>query len=55
MKNKLLDFVGYCLFILWFIILIPFLMIVGMIKTPIRYYKHINDKVLDRKPMKYWW
>lgn len=54
MKQKLIDFCGFMLFILMFIIALPVICAYGAIKTPIRYFRYVSAKVHDRKPNKYY-
>ena len=55
MKNKLLDILGFILFILFFIWMSPALIISGAILRPIRYFRYIKDKVDEREPSKFWY
>lgn len=55
MKTKLIDFMGYLLFLLLFAVMIVPLAISGAILRPIRYYQHVNAKVHDKKPKEYWY
>lgn len=54
MKQKLIDLGGFMLFLLMFIIALPFFIIYGAIKTPIRYFRYVSAKVHDKKPNKYY-
>lgn len=55
MKNKLLDVLGFILFILFYMIMLPVLIISGAIVRPIRYFNYIKSKVNDKDPYKYWY
>ena len=49
MKNKIIDLLGYLLFLLMFVAMIPLLMVSGAIQKPIRYYKYVSSKVHNTK------
>ena len=55
MKQKIIDIIGYILFILFFIIASPLLFLRGGIVGIVRYYKYVSDKVHNKKPNKYYW
>lgn len=55
MKTKLLDLLGFILFILFFILISPVLIVSGAILRPFRYFKYIKSKVDEREPDKYWY
>lgn len=55
MKSKLLDLLGFVLFILFFILISPVLIVSGAILRPFRYFKYIKTKVSDHEPDKYWY
>ena len=55
MKNKLLDILGFILFILFFILISPVLIVSGAILRPIRYFRYIKDKVDEKEPSKFWY
>ena len=55
MKSKIKDFLGYVLFLLIFIIMIPLLFIRGGIVGCIRYYQYISAKVYNKKPKSYYY
>lgn len=54
-KQKLLDILGYILFLLFFTIMLLPMMIGGAVRTPIRYYKFIKAGVNDKVPDKYYY
>ena len=55
MKNKLLDILGFILFLLMFILMLPILIISGAILRPIRYFNYIKAQVNEREPNKFWY
>lgn len=55
MKTKLLDLLGFILFLLFFTIMLPILIITGAILRPLRYFKYIKSKVNDEEPSKFWY
>lgn len=55
MKKKLSDIGGFILFILIFLVLLPFLMISGAIARPIRYFKYVSANVKNKKAKEYWY
>lgn len=55
MKLKIVDTLGFLLFLLLFILFLPVMMIIGAINTPIRYFKYVSCKVHNKKPKSYWW
>ena len=55
MKVKIANFVGFSLFLgIFFVLLIP-LIITGAIARPIRYFRHVVDKVHDKKVKEYYY
>jgi hypothetical protein len=55
MKEKLENVLGFILFILIFMILLPFFMISGAIVRPIRYLKYVSANVKNKKAKEYWY
>lgn len=55
MKQKLIDLLGYLLFLLLFIIALPILMITGALVRPIRFYKSISANVHNKKRKEYYY
>ena len=55
MKKLVENFVGFSLFLgIFFVLLIP-LIITGAIARPIRYFRHVVDKVHDKKVKEYYY
>ena len=55
MKSKLLDILGFILFLLFYILMLPVLIISGAILRPIRYFNYIRYQVNEREPNKFWY
>lgn len=55
MKTKLLDVLGFILFLLMFIFMLPILIISGAILRPVRYFNYIKAKVNDKEHNKFWY
>jgi len=53
MKNKILDVIGFILFILFFIVMIIPLAVGGAIVTPYRYFMLVSARVHNKEPKKY--
>lgn len=54
MKNKILSIIDFMLFIGFFLLMLPLLMIQGAILTPIRYFKYVSAKVQDQEAKRYY-
>jgi len=53
MKQKLLDIFDFIVFIVFFIMLLPFLIITGAIARPVRFVKYVSAKVNNKKVKEY--
>ena len=54
MKAKIANFLGFSLFLgIFFVLLIP-LMLTGAIIRPVRYFRHVVDKVHNKKVKEYY-
>lgn len=51
MKRKIIDLLGYCMFLAFFIIVSPFLMVYGAFMVLPRYYWYVSNTVKN-KPIK---
>ena len=54
MKQKLLDILGFILFIGFFIVILPLLIITGAIARPIRFVKFVSSKVNNKEVKEYY-
>lgn len=55
MKQKLLDILGFILFIGFFIVILPLLIITGAIARPVRFVKHVSAKVNNKEVKEYYY
>jgi inner membrane protein involved in colicin E2 resistance len=55
MKKLVENFVGFSLFIGLFLILLIPLMLTGAIIRPVRYFRHVVDKVHNKKVKEYYY
>lgn len=55
MKQKLKDLFDYLLFVLFFILILPILILSGAIARPIRYYQYTINTVKNKKVKEYYY
>lgn len=55
MKQKLLDIIGFSLFVGFFIVILPILMVSGAVARPIRFVKHVSSKVNNKEIKEYYY
>ena len=55
MKQKLLDILGFSLFIGFFIVILPILIVTGAVARPIRFVKYVSAKVNNKEVKEYYY